>query len=217
MEKAQVLIVEDEGIIALDICSSLKNLGYSVPAIVSTGEEAIKKVEEHNPDLVLIDIVLKGEMDGIEAAEIIRSRFGTTVIFLTAYADRERLKRAKLTTPFGFILKPFEDRDLQVTIEMALYTDKTDAERRQAEERYRVLVETMNDGLVVLDKNMSITYTNNRFCQMLGYSPNELIGRHGTEVLDEDNQRILKEQIGLRKKGIERPYELTFTRKDGHQ
>ena len=135
MAKAKVLIVEDDIIVATDIQSRLKNLGYSVYEIVSSGEKAVQKIEEHKPDLVLMDIVLKGEMDGIEAAEIIRSRFDIPVVFLTAYADEERFERAKLTIPFGYILKPFQDRDLKITIEMALYTAKVDVERKRAEER----------------------------------------------------------------------------------
>ena len=114
MQKAQILIVEDDGIVAMDIESRLKKLGYSVSGTVIYGEKAIEKVEELSPDLVLMDIVLKGEMDGIEAAEIIRSRFDVPVIFLTAYADEERFERAKLTIPFGYILKPFQDETLRL-------------------------------------------------------------------------------------------------------
>ncbi len=118
MEKEKILIVEDDGIVSLDIESRLVKFGYSVSEMVTTGEEAIQKIEEHNPDLVLMDIVLKGEIDGIETAEIIRSRFDIPVVFLTAFADEERFDRAKHTIPFGYIFKPFQDRDLKITIEM---------------------------------------------------------------------------------------------------
>ena len=104
----------------MDIESRLKNFGYSVSGIVAYGEKAIEKVEELKPDLVLMDIVLKGEMDGIEAAEIIRSRFDIPVIFLTAYADEERLERAKLTNPYGYILKPFQDKNLIITMYLSV-------------------------------------------------------------------------------------------------
>lgn len=147
MEKVKILIVEDDAIVVLDIENRLKKLGYSVTAMTVYGEDAIKKVEEHNPDLVLMDIKLKGKMDGIEAAEIIRSRFETPVIFLTAYADEERLERAKLTIPYGYILKPFQDRDLKITIEMALYAGKVAAERKQAEEQRDKLVLELQDAL----------------------------------------------------------------------
>ena len=133
MEKAKVLIVEDDAIIAMDLESRMKQLGYGVTAIVGYGEQAIEKAKEKTPDVVLMDIILKGEIDGIETAEEIRNQFGIPVIFITGYADKERLERAKLTYPFGFIIKPFNDKDLEITIEMALYVAKVDAERKQAE------------------------------------------------------------------------------------
>ena len=133
MTKAKILIVEDDAIVAMDVENRLKNLGYSVLAIVDNGKDAIKKATAYNPDLVLMDIVLKGDMDGIEAAEIIRSSFEIPIIFLTAYADEEKLERAKLTMPFGYILKPFRDRDIKITIEMACYTAKINAKQKRME------------------------------------------------------------------------------------
>jgi len=121
MKRKQILVVEDERIVADDIRTSLERLEYTVPAIVYSGGEAIKKAAEINPDLVLMDIVLEGEMDGIEAASAIRSRFDIPVVYLTAYADKKTLERAKITEPFGYIIKPFEDRELNSTIEIALY------------------------------------------------------------------------------------------------
>ncbi len=117
---ARILIVEDETIVAEDIRGSLQNLGYDISAVVSSGEEAVKKVEDSDPDLVLMDIVLKGEMDGIEAAELIKSRFTIPVIYLTAYADENLLQRARVTKPWEYILKPFEDEELHTVIEAAL-------------------------------------------------------------------------------------------------
>ena len=137
MEKVQILIVEDDAIIAMDLESRMKKLGYGVTAIVGYGEQAIEKVKENTPDVVLMDIILKGEIDGIDAAEEIRTQYDIPVIFITGYADRERLKRAKLTYPFGFIIKPFQDKDLEVTIAMALYVAKIDAKRKQVEEALR--------------------------------------------------------------------------------
>jgi CheY-like chemotaxis protein len=137
MERAQILIVEDDAITALDIESRLKNFGYSVSGKVNYAEKAIEKVEELKPDLVLMDIVLKGEMDGIEAAGIIRSRFDIPVVFLTAYADEEIFERAKLTNPYGYILKPLQDRNLIINIGLALHTAEVDAKRKQAEEEFR--------------------------------------------------------------------------------
>lgn len=120
MLKIQVLVVEDESIVALDIQNMLGRLGYEVPVVVSSGEVAIEKAAEMHPDLVLMDIRLKEDMGGIEAAEQIRGRFNIPVVYLTAYADDETLQRAKITEPYGHILKPFDERKLHTAIEIAL-------------------------------------------------------------------------------------------------
>jgi CheY-like chemotaxis protein len=135
--KAGILVVDDEALIAADIESKLKSLGYDVCGTASTGERALELVEAHHPDLVIMDIAIEGHLDGIETAEAIRDRWGIPVVFLTAYADSKRLERAKLAYPFGYLLKPLTDRDLKVTVEMALYVSKADRERRTAEEALR--------------------------------------------------------------------------------
>ena len=133
--KGKILIVEDEVLIAADLQSRLKNLGYTVYGKATSGKKAMELLAQYQPDLVLMDIVIQGEMDGIETAEVIRDKWGIPVVFLTAFADAGRLERAKLTYPFGYLLKPFQDRDLKITVEMALYVAKVDAERRQTEQR----------------------------------------------------------------------------------
>ena len=185
MAKAKVLIVEDDVIVAMDIESRLKNLGYSVSGIANYAEKAIEKVEELDPDLVLMDIVLKGEMDGIEAAEIIRSRFEIPVVFLTAYADEKRFERAKLTIPFGYILKPFQDRDLKITIEMALYAAKVDAKRKQAEEalrkseeRIRSMLDTVGAVILVLSPDHRIIEFNRTAEQVYGAKREDVLGEN---------------------------------------
>jgi two-component system phosphate regulon sensor histidine kinase PhoR len=131
MEQARILIVEDESIVALDLQTSLGGLGYDVLLSVSSGEEAIASAERTHPDLILMDIMLDGEMDGIEAAGQIRKQFGIPVVFLTAYADEDTLRRAKITEPFGYLLKPFEERELHTTIEMALYKHRAEEALRR--------------------------------------------------------------------------------------
>ena len=132
MNSIKILVVEDEIIVAEDIAGRLKKLGYSVTATVASGEEALEKVAENQPDLVLMDIVLKGEMDGVTAAEKIRSQVNVPTIFLTAYADDKTLQRAKLTDPFGYIIKPFQQNDLRVAIEIALHRHEIEAKMRSA-------------------------------------------------------------------------------------
>ena len=121
MGKPKILVVEDENVVALEIKKRLLNLGYVVPSVAASGKDAISKAKGFLPDLVLMDIRLKGEMDGIEAAKQIRTEFGIPVIYLTAHSDQETLKRAKQTSPEGYILKPFEEDDLRTIIEVALY------------------------------------------------------------------------------------------------
>jgi CheY-like chemotaxis protein len=125
------MIVEDEWITADDIGMSLQSLGYTVTSMVTSGEEAIQKAEKDKPDLVLMDIMLKGKMDGIEAASQIRSCYNIPIIYLTAYADEKILERAKITEPFGYIVKPFVNEDLKIAIEIALYKHRVEKERKK--------------------------------------------------------------------------------------
>jgi CheY-like chemotaxis protein len=120
METPKILIVEDEAIIALDIQYTLENLGYRVPAVVSSGEESIEKASEIHPDLVLMDIKLSGDMDGISAAEQIYNRFRIPVVYLTAYSDEKMLEGMRRTMLFGYISKPFDEGVLKSTIEKVL-------------------------------------------------------------------------------------------------
>ncbi|WP_341738962.1 EAL domain-containing protein [Microcoleus sp. CAWBG640] len=126
MSNNKILIVEDESIIAEDLFDSLTSLGYQVTAIVYSGEEAIIAASEVRPDLVLMDVNLQGEIDGITAAEKIRSRFQIPVIYLTAYADENTLRRVNSTKPFGCIIKPFEEKNLHTTIQIALHRHQYD-------------------------------------------------------------------------------------------
>jgi len=135
--KSKILIVDDEVIVAADLTLRLQRLGYEVCGSAPSVKKALALTEKESPDLVLMDIVLQGEMDGIEAADIIRSRWGIPVVFLTAYAETHRLKRAQSAYPFGYILKPFQERDLKVAVEMALYVAQVEADRKKAEAALR--------------------------------------------------------------------------------
>jgi len=152
MERKRILIVEDESIVALDIAKQLETLGYDVSAIVSSGEEAIEKIHKDRPDLVLMDIKLGGEMDGTQATAQIQPSFDIPVVFLTAYADDKTIDRAKITGPFGYILKPFETKDLHVAIEMALYKHQMDRSLRESHARLeRSLKETIDAIAAIIE------------------------------------------------------------------
>ena len=129
MEPVRILVVEDEGVTAMDIQAQLQSLGYDVPVLAFSGEEAVAQTESLRPDLILMDIHLTGKLNGIEAAAQIRERYNIPLIYLTAYADEETLQQAKLTEPVGYILKPFDQRTLRSTIEMALYRHKMERQR----------------------------------------------------------------------------------------
>ncbi len=119
--QTRILVVEDEGVVAKDLQSRLRKLGYDVPKTVQTGEEAVEATRELRPELILMDVRLKGNMDGVEASAKIMELYRTPVIFLTAYADDGTLGRAKQTEPYGFILKPFNERELHTAIQVALH------------------------------------------------------------------------------------------------
>lgn len=145
MAEVQILVVEDEGIVAMDIRETLLGFGYRVPACVASAEEALEQVARERPDLVLMDIRLQGEMDGLEGARLLRERHGVPSLFLTSHADREMLDRAKAADAFGYLLKPFDERELGIALEMALHRIGAEArlaaEHIPAEEAVRELPE----------------------------------------------------------------------------
>jgi two-component system, LytTR family, response regulator LytT len=146
MEKLNVFIVEDESIVAKDIQNSLTKLGYNVVGTANNGKEALERISELNPDLVLMDIQIKGNMTGIEVSEKVKEKMHIPVIFLTAYADEGTLSRAKITEPYGYILKPFKEIDLHSTIEMAVYKHQKDAELLKERDFLYSLVENKDNN-----------------------------------------------------------------------
>lgn len=177
MVSARLLVVEDESIVAKDIQHRLRNLGYEVPAVVAYGEKAIEKAGELQPDLVLMDIFLKGEMDGIQAAEEIKRLYEIPVIFLTAFADPNTLQRAKVTEPFGYILKPFEERELLTAIEMALYKHKMEKKLKESERWLSVTLKSIGDAIITTDMAGKITFMNTVAENLTGWKLSEAQNR----------------------------------------
>lgn len=155
MSKIKVLVVEDESIVSKDIQHSLKRLGYVICGASPTGEKAIKLAAEEQPDIVLMDIMLKGDMNGIEAAEIIKNEQKIPVIFLTAYADEATLAKAKITEPYGYIIKPFKEIDLHTSIEMALYKHKKETEVEKERDLLYSIVESKSSQDFIFVKSNS--------------------------------------------------------------
>lgn len=187
-----ILVVEDERIVAEDIQRSLQNLGYSISATVSSGKEAVEKAGEENPDLILMDIVLKGDMDGIQAAERITSWFNIPVIYLTAYADEKRLQRAKVTEPYGYILKPFEDRELHTAIETALYKHKMGKKAKESEKWLSTTLKSIRDAVIATDTKGVVAFMNAVAETLTGWNQKEAVGKSLEEIfciIDEETRK----------------------------
>src|SRR3989442_1585180 len=148
---AQVLVVEDEKIVAADIQAQLEKLGYGVPGILSTGEDAIRTASETRPDLVLMDIHLKGRIDGIETARIMQARLNVPVVYVTSFADDRTLQRAKDTVPYGYVLKPFETKELQAAVEMALHKFGRERRLRTNEQWLMGVISSAGAGIMAID------------------------------------------------------------------
>ncbi len=177
MVKAQILIVEDDNIVVLELRDRLQGLGYAVVGVASYGEEAIAKAAEMRPDLVLMDIRLRGAMNGVRSADEIRARFDIPVVYVTAYADEATLQRAKATEPYGYLMKPFESRELHAVIEMALHKHRLETGLRESEEKYRRVVQQSSDAIVLTDEEGAIIEWNPAAEQITGLRQAEVLGR----------------------------------------
>lgn len=198
MDKIRILIVEDEGLIARDIEDMVRNAGYEVSAVVGTGEDAIEKAETTHPDLILMDIILRGEMDGVEAAEKIRKRFNIPVIYLTAHTDENTLQRAKLTEPLGYTLKPVEQKELMTVMEMALYKHQMEIKLRERQSWLSTILQSIGEGVIATDRLGNITFMNPVAEKLTGWNQGESIDKPITSVLhlvDEDTGKLLRVSI----------------------
>lgn len=198
MRPIRILIVEDESIVALDIQDRLLELGYDVIGMVDRGDKALALVDSAQPDLVLMDIRLKGEMDGITAAQEIRQRWRIPVIYLTAFSEDNILRRAKLTEPFGYIIKPFEDREIQAAIEVALYKHQAEQRLRESERRYATTLKSIGDGVIATDSGGGITFMNPVAERLTGWALDEARGRPLTEVFQiagEQNREAMENPV----------------------
>ncbi|HEX6290088.1 MAG TPA: EAL domain-containing protein [Herpetosiphonaceae bacterium] len=183
MTRTRIMVVEDEQIIALDLRETLERLGYCVAALVASGEEALDQAARARPDLALMDIKLQGALDGIDAAERLRRQFGIPVIYLTAHADTATLQRAKLTEPYGYVLKPFEERELHIQIEMALYKDQIERKLHQLERWLSATLTSIGDAVITTDTSGTISFMNPKAEQLTMWLQDTAVGRPVAEVL----------------------------------
>ncbi|MBI5680757.1 MAG: methanogen output domain 1-containing protein [Methanobacterium sp.] len=189
MSSVKILVVEDESIVAMDIKHRLEGMDYIVPAIISSGEEAVEKAAETKPDLVLMDIVLRGDMDGIEAAQQINDTLDIPVVYLTAYSDEKTLKRAKITGPFGYIIKPFEDRELHSAIEVALYKHEMESKLKENEKWLSTTLESIGDAVITTNKEGNVTFMNPVARKITGWQENEALGKPLANVFKLVNEK----------------------------
>jgi PAS domain S-box-containing protein len=195
MANASILVVEDQALVAKGISDKLRDLGYRVVGVVSSGTVAVQQASDLRPDLVLMDIRLKGDMDGVEAAAHIRARFDIPIIYLTAFSDDETLARARITEPFGYIVKPFRADTLHTNIEMALYKHEMDRKLKESEARYRSVVEDQAEFIVRWLPDGIRTFVNLSYCSYFGISEHEAIGSSMFSVFPKADRIELQDKI----------------------
>lgn len=219
---SKILIVEDSFIVALHLKTTLETEGYQVMATCTSGEEALEIISKDRPLLVLMDIMIKGDMDGIETAAIIQKEFSIPVIYISALSDKATIKRAKLTQPYGFLIKPFDDRAIFTTVEMAIHKYEMEFKLRQSEQRYTATVHSLNDVIIVVDENYRITFYNSSASSIMQLNEDEVLGKPIGDVLhlkDTTTNEILENPIQcsveLRTSCL--PINLTLVSKDGSE
>ena len=218
MANWRILIVEDEAIVAKNLANGLRKLDYTIVATVSSAEEAIQLAGETDPDLVLMDIGLRGEVDGIEAADQIRAQFDIPVVYLTAYADDQTLQRAKVTAPFGYVVKPFRLEEVHSSIQMALYKHEMEARLRASEERYRALFDQAFDAIVLETADKQILDANQAACELHGYSRQALLAMKTTDLeAPEVRARPPLSVYGDPGSTLDMPFETVAQHRDGRR
>lgn len=180
----RIVVVEDERIVALDIRAHLQRFGYEVAAMYASGEAILENIENDAPNLVLMDIQLQGSLDGVETAERIHTAYDIPVILLTAYADDATIERAKLTQPFAYIIKPFEERELRTAIVIALYRHEMEQKLAAREQLLDTTLNSIADGVVVCDTQLRIEFANPVACTMAGFDGDTIVGKTFDSVYD---------------------------------
>jgi diguanylate cyclase (GGDEF)-like protein/PAS domain S-box-containing protein len=217
MPFANLLIVEDDAIIGRHIQASLKRMGYGVSGVLLSGEEAVDQACRLDPDLILMDISLAGDIDGVEAARQIRSQKNVPIIYLTAYADQQTLDRAKITDPFGYLLKPFDERLLRITIEMVLYKYRVERQMIESEEMLRTLVENQLEGVSITDTEGNFVFCNPAIETIFGVGHSQMVGQNICKFTSPEQNNYVQKQSQIRSQGKKSIYELEIIRSNGER
>lgn len=188
MGQVRILVVEDEVIVARNIANQLTQLGYTVIGTASSGQAAIAKALESKPELILMDVILKGEMDGITAASQIREKLDIPVIFLTAYGDDNTVQRAKHTQPFGYVVKPFTPKDLRIAIEIGLLKYQLERDLKENRDRLATLLNSMSDAVIATDEQGIITFINPAAESLTGWQQVDALGKDISNIFQLINE-----------------------------
>jgi len=201
MPKPKILVVDDEIIIAMDVKQMLVSFGFEVAAICSSGQDALRLAEVHLPDLILMDIILPGEIDGIEAAGRIRSKHNIPVIYMTANADARTVETARQTEPFAYLNKPIQERDLYSNIDSALNRHQMEKKLRESEENYRSLIEQIDEAVFAMDMAGKMTFMSSAIQEMIGFSPSDIIGRPFKDFIHPEDLPMIQKIVQARMAG----------------
>ncbi len=211
-----ILIVQTEKKLSRDLAEALTSLGYEVLGVVASGEEAVRETDGRSPSLVIMDVLLEGKMDSIEAAEQIRSLYDVPLVLLSGDSSKLLLERLKATVPYGYLSKPVTPQGLQATVEMAVYRHKMEKLLRRSEEKYRTLFEESRDAIYMTSRDGAVLDVNRSFLDLFGYDEEEINGLDIAEIYaDAGGRKVFQESI--EKEGSVKDYETRYRRKDGSQ
>jgi PAS domain S-box-containing protein len=211
------MVVENETIVAEDIKYKLETFGYEVPAIAVSGEEAVKLDPFMQPDLILMDIRMPGKLDGVEAAAKIKETRDVPVVFLTAFADTATVSKAKIAYPFGYIIKPFGERELHAAIDLALYKHRIEMKLKQSESKYRTLFDKAVDGIMIGEVDGRFIMVNDAFAEMHGYgSPDRMQHMSLTDLCTSESAKLATERMSRVLGGEKISFEVEHYHSDGH-
>lgn len=226
MGKKKILLVEDDRVVVEDIENMLKNIGYSVTSLIPTRKDLLKDFTEFKidpPDLILMDIELQAEWNGIDLASQIRRNFDIPIVYVTGHSDEKIVDKAKMTEPSAYLLKPIDEKKLHVTVEIALhkhaiekqFRERMEKALQESEDRYRILVENINEGIIMQDKRGIITYANQKFLDMIGFKQEEVMGKPIIDFLGEGLLREDRVQKSGQREAGKNTSEFSWKRKDG--
>ena len=215
----KIMVVEDEAVIAIRLQERLTAMGYHVIAISYSGEEAMAQARRLRPDLILMDIMIPGKMDGVAVAKSVKKELDIPVIFLTAFSEDKIIDSAKQAEPYGYIVKPFQDRELKACVEIALYKKEMEKALKEREENFRTLAENANDGILIAVGKDEYVFGNRRAAEITGYGVSELLKTTIQDIAHPDDLEKIKETYRhiWAGKPFQRQCEITIIRKDGNK